>query len=787
MGAQEGRRVKTLIIDNYDSYTYNLFQLVGEVNGEAPTVIRNDDRTVQELRHLHSEGGFDNIVISPGPGTPYRQSDIGVCGAVFEEFADVPILGVCMGHQILAHVHGGAVVRAPEPVHGRVSEIRHSGHPLFHGIPSGQGSGFKVVRYHSLVVEEATLPFCIQAIAWTAGALKVIRPPTAQNGAPHRQLNTTDALPMAVAHRTRPHMGVQFHPESVGTAYGMQLLQNFRDITVQNVELPAVKPTVNRVGPRELELAPLSWPVDAQGWKGNLVVEWKRCAGVLQGSPEEPTELFHGLFGAANVQDTFWLDSAATDRGRFSFMGGPGGALWRRITYRLSRHTSKTGCPGNLQVMDSHGNQQSMGCDLWDYLESCLADLQIGVTDDLAHHLPFNFWGGFVGYFGYELKALSEGTLAHCSSLPDSALFFADRLVAVDHKCGDVYAIAIRREMEASAESLRWLDATKERVMEILEKGGTCHMVNGSNGPTVPAPNGGAARNPDFALVRDRATYMENINACMAALNAGESYEICLTNAYRRGQGGLDPWRLYSVLRKSNPAPYGAWLSFGDGGPQVCCSSPERFLRGDRGGVLEARPIKGTCARHADPALDRQAAQSLATSEKEQAENLMIVDLLRNDLGRVSEVGSVHVPGLMEVESYATVHQLVSTVRGIRRRGKSMVECIRAAFPGGSMTGAPKIRSMEILDELEAAPRGVYSGAIGYLSVNDTFDLNIVIRTAVVHRGAITVGAGGAIVALSDAAGEYEEMTLKARALLNAALLSERQFGAEFAGASGRV
>ena len=265
----------------------------------------------------------------------------------------------------------------------------------------------------------------------------------------------------------------------------------------------------------------------------------------------------------------------------------------------------------------------------------------------------------------------------------------------------------------------------------------------------------------EFRLSRSHEQYLRDIETCKQRLTEGETYEICLTNKIT-AEASLDPLPLYRTLRSVNPAPFSAYLRFGE--RAVLSSSPERFLSVGRDRWVEAKPIKGTCPRGKTPAEDVRLAEELRLDEKSRAENLMIADLLRNDLGVVCEVGTVHVPNLMHIESYETVHQLVSTVRGLLREDVEPPDCIRACFPGGSMTGAPKKRTMEIIDELEREPRGVYSGAIGYLGLSGGCDLNIVIRTIVIDGETATLGVGGAIVMQSDTEEEYQETLLKARA-----------------------
>ena len=608
-----------LLVENYDSYTFNLAHLVAQAAGREPLVVPAGEAA--DLPQRVRAGEFSHVVISPGPGTPEREEDFGASRRVIEAAADadIPLLGVCLGHQGLAMLAGAAVTRAPEPRHGFVSTVTHSGEGIFAGIPQD----FEVVRYHSLHVDE--VPGITVHARSEDGVIQALK---------------VDGL---------NHWGVQFHPESVLTQHGAAIMRNFLG-----------------------------------GWR----LLHREVPGVL-----DCQRVFNAIRCDGN--DAFFLDSADA-RGRFSILGDTAGTLSRSMSYSLD--------DGNV-------------------LDTLDAELSTPVVD--APDLPFT--GGWIGYLGYECAQLTMPiTLRHHSPYPDAYFVRPQSFIVYDHQAETAHLCALAGDGATG-------------LLDRLEQ-----ALKGAEGAGGTSIGEGSWSNPD---------YLGSIERAQELLRAGESYEVCLTDTFTAEATG----DIYPSLREHNPAPYAAHLIFD--GVEVASASPERFLT-VRGREVEAKPIKGTIAADQDPALLDDA--------KTRAENLMIVDLLRNDLSRVCEPGTVRVPGLMQVESYATVHQLVSTITGHLREGHTAVDAVRATFPPGSMTGAPKLRTCEIIDRLETSPRGVYSGALGYFGFDGQADLSVVIRTAVRAGDTITVGAGGAIVLASDPESELAERNLKAQSVLGA-------------------
>jgi len=385
-------------------------------------------------------------------------------------------------------------------------------------------------------------------------------------------------------------------------------------------------------------------------------------------------------------------------------------------------------------------------------------------TLDLPPSLP-PFVGGAAGYWGYELGPWLErlpGPRPDPFGPPDICLGLYDRVIAFDHltqRCrlistGLPEPIPSLRATRARERGQAWLAALDDMPAPISPRGAT--------------PADSLAALPRFGAIETALTptaYRAAVARILAYLHAGDIYQANLAQRFRvEAEQAPAPLALYQRLRSYNPAPFSALMEFGHSGA-IVASSPERFLKvaGDR---VETRPIKGTRRRSPDPAEDAALAAALMASAKDQAENLMIVDLLRNDLSRVCRPGSVRVPALAALESHATVHHLVSTVTGRLEPGAGALDLLRACFPGGSVTGAPKLRAMEIIHELEPVPRGPYCGCFGYLGVDGALDTAIAIRTLVVRDRSVTCHAGGAIVLDSDPEEEAAEIAAKVAALL---------------------
>jgi para-aminobenzoate synthetase len=699
--------VSTLLIDNYDSYTYNVFHLLAAVTGEEPIVVHNDMVSWRAL----SRWDFDAIVISPGPGRPERWHDFGVCADILR-FSDIPVLGVCLGHQGLGQLLNAPITTAPLAMHGRLSKVKHVGSDLFEGIPQD----FSAVRYHSLAVT-GSLGSEGREIAWTDDPVPIV---------------------MGIEHTRRPLWGVQFHPESIASEYGHRLFQNFYALARSR------RPTRKR---------PLNTPLVAPRRFRRASTE-SHCALALRTLAGEPQAefLFERLFGDA--EHAFWLDSSAASSplAQCSFMGTTAGPNRNVIEYEVEQG-----------IVTSHRAQETLTepGSIFDFIDREVRAHAVAPPPEL----PRGLIGGFVGYLGYECKADCGSPNAHTSDMPDAALIFANRVVVVDHLAGTVQLLAVCDGDEQEAE--RWLSDAELIVSE---------AIDAPSAELDDRRDRAGAEPVVFRVGRGREQYLADIARAQAALAAGESYEVCLTDQIHT-DSTPDPWELYRLLRRRNPSPFAAYLKLGD--TTVLSSSPERFLSVDRDRRVQARPIKGTTPRSTDPVQDDAHREQLLHDEKTFAEHLMIVDLLRNDLGRVCELDSIRVPDFMLVESYATVHQLISNITGALDTSRSPLDCVRACFPGGSMTGAPKLRTMELIDDIEREARGVYSGAIGYFGLDDSVDLSIVIRTIVTRAGGgragggragpvTTIGAGGAIVMQSDPAEEFEEILLKARAPMSA-------------------
>ncbi|MEV5054252.1 aminodeoxychorismate synthase component I [Arthrobacter sp. LAR12-1-1.1] len=478
----------------------------------------------------------------------------------------------------------------------------------------------------------------------------------------------------------------------------------------------------------------------------------------------EAEQLFAALFG--DSANAVWLDSSldpaglapeAAERSRFSILADDGGRFGQAV-----RHSS-----GRTRVSTGRATATTDG-PFFRWLD--------GVWGRRALHAPAaypcEFTLGWLGYLGYELKRETGGNDV-AAATPDACLIFAGRAVVLDRAEGTAWLLTLD-----APDAGDWLEAARAAVAAAASAPASAPSASTSTSTSTFSARQLAA--PRFTARDTEAGYKAKVTEAQREIAEGNTYEVCLTTALTAaspaGRQGMDPWPTYLDLRRRNPAPFASYLRFGE--LAVASTSPERFLRIAADGRMRAEPIKGTRRRDAEPGADAALREELESSAKDRAENIMIVDLLRNDLSHFAVPGSVAVSRLCAIESYATVHQMVSTIDARLRPGLPRAEAVAACFPAGSMTGAPKVSTMAILDRLEAAPRGVYSGAIGYFSLNGAADLSVAIRTLVISAlgdgtADVSLGVGGAVTADSSPQEEYEEVRAKAFGVLSA-------LGAEF-------
>lgn len=461
---------------------------------------------------------------------------------------------------------------------------------------------------------------------------------------------------------------------------------------------------------------------------------------------------------------SFFLDSGMVSAklGRYSFLGwDPFLVLWSKDGHIEMRQEG--------QVLRSQG-------DPWEALQELLNEytLPAGMgTHPSSQGVP-PLLGGAVGYLAYDLGRFIEQlprTTVDDLRLPDYVLGFYDVVLIVDHLQEKTYLASCGFPAQGPARLKRAAIRLREVREQIQQFLGQFDPPSPRRSPASSSTNAdptGVEISSNFT----KPDYLRAIERAKEYIAAGDIYQVNLSQRLC-AELRVPPYQLYYRLRTINPAPFAAYLNLGEDGI-IASASPERFLRYFAATRrMQTRPIKGTRPRGRTPREDAALARELRASEKDRAEHLMIVDLERNDLGRVAEIGSVRVSEFEILETYPTVFHLTSTVEGTLAPQYDRVALLRAMFPGGSITGAPKIRSMEIIDELEPTQRGVYTGSIGYLSFTGEVDLSIVIRTFILKDGQAYFQVGGGIVADSDPEAEYEETLDKAQALIAAVSSAE--------------
>ncbi|MBW0534949.1 hypothetical protein O181_074664, partial [Austropuccinia psidii MF-1] len=621
----------------------------------------------------------------------------------------------------------------------------------------------KVIRYNSLTLDPNSLSSQLDITAWS-------------NDLKSKTI-------MGLAHKTLPFHSVQFHPESISSQSGHQIIKSFFEIIsnsnhvnlglkrsiaysplpdhiikLSKIKLPSLSISNNFISSSSFK--PI-FQIRTLNFKNNLNL---------------PQNVFQSSYFKSKL-GKIWLDSASSfnssSNSRYSHLAN----FDILLSYFL---TSKTLIINHSNQSQSQSHQiNSLG--IWNWLKNLQENFQLFIENsnqfnsNSSNH-QFNAPIGFFGYFAYE--SLSESLHSYnlpcrsIKSIPDTQLGFANTVLTYDHLTQTWFTSAL---VQINPNSLNQFtnyfgnslgltesnyQSWSHQIQTLLNSKPNSEIIHSNSSNQNSNSNSSILLNP----IQSHHQYLQAIQNAQQFIVDGESYELCLTNQFlTQLDSKINGFQKYLRLRNANPAPFGAYVQFNDFDTQILSCSPERFININQTGQIEMKPIKGTARRNlVDPHLDAQIAIELQNNEKERAENLMITDLIRNDLHVFCVPGSIKVTKLFHLETVATVHSLVSTIVGQLKPGLNAIDAISSAFPPGSMTGAPKVRSIELLDQLEGnRPRGIYSGILGFISVDGRTDMSVVIRTVVIQGNQMSVGAGGAITSLSQKEDEWKEVELK--------------------------
>lgn len=707
--------MRILLIDNYDSFTYNVYQYLLELNHEVK-VIRNDKITLEEIK----KQAPDAIFLSPGPKTP---REAGICIPVIKEFAGkISIFGICLGHQAIGEAFGGIITYASKLMHGKTSRIISFGRGIMKELPNS----FIATRYHSLVIKKDTLPDCLEITC-----------------------ESEDGEIMGVRHKEYNIEGVQFHPESIMTEYGKEMLKAFLDrtekIILEGNNESIVKKDTLKINTLEKDddvkeklpiyqyVEELDYDFDAFSVFKKLQERFGRKNCFLLESVSGPkidcTRTTIGLF----PQFEILLDNS-------NMKINASNEEWEKFLNNLYKD----------KYVNSNG-QYNIGADkfskIFKMLSACM-------ETNKRHNKNLTIDNGLAGYFSYEYLHYIENIakkLENPLGLAEVHLKYFPVLLQIEHEKNEFMIIENRLKDVAIKET--------DEIFKVLEQYKKDNEAAEDKYESKELPS---------YLIKSnitKETYLKNVEKAKKYIYEGDIFQVQLGQRICI-EKEADATELYGALKRINPSPYMFYWDNGD--YQLIGDSPELQLRIDNGKIM-IRPIAGTSkGKGTDEKSRNEILTNFKKDAKENAEHIMLVDLARNDIGTMASKGSVQVSQLMNVEEFSHVFHLTSTVVGELSPGLNSMEVFEYTFPAGTLTGAPKIRAMEIISELESEIRGPYGGAFGFFDFGGNIVSSIIIRTILKKQNKLYIQASAGIVADSVPESEWEETFYKMRGVRQA-------------------